>query len=39
MDHCTQGVVVKIDDEFIDGISKENLEEVFDKYVLDAITV
>jgi NADH:ubiquinone oxidoreductase subunit E len=32
--HCTQGVALKIDDEFIDGVSPENAEAVFERFVL-----
>lgn len=32
--HCTQGVTVKIDDGFAEGVSTDNVEEIFKKYVL-----
>ena len=31
---CTQGVSVKVDDEIICGVSKENFDEVFNQYIL-----
>ena len=31
---CTQGVSVKVDDEIICGVSRENFDEVFNQYVL-----
>ncbi len=31
---CTSGVTIKVDDEIITGVSKENFDEVFNKYVL-----
>ncbi len=31
---CAEGVSVKIDDEIISGVTEENFNEVFDKYVL-----
>lgn len=31
---CTHGVSVKIDDEIVCGVSPENFDEIFDKYVL-----
>ncbi|MGN1481210.1 NAD(P)H-dependent oxidoreductase subunit E [Porcipelethomonas sp.] len=34
---CTEGVSVKIDDEIICGVSPENFDEIFEKYVLDKI--
>ena len=30
---CTQGVSVKVDDEIICGVSKENFDEVFNQYI------
>lgn len=33
--HCTQqGVAMKIDDEFAEGVCVDNMESVFEKYVL-----
>lgn len=34
---CTTGVSVKIDDEIITGVSKENFDTIFKDYVLGAI--
>lgn len=31
---CTSGVTVKIGEQVVTGVSKENFNEVFDKYVL-----
>lgn len=31
---CTQGVSVKVDDEIICGVSRENFDEVFNQYIL-----
>lgn len=31
---CTDGVSVKIDEEIICGVSVDNFDEIFDKYVL-----
>ena len=33
---CTSGVTIKVDDEIITGVSKENFNEVFNKYILKA---
>lgn len=35
MGHCTDGVAVKIDGEFIDGVSPHNVGEVFKNHVLN----
>lgn len=31
---CTDGVTIKVDDEVISGVSKENFDEIFNKYIL-----
>ncbi len=31
---CTSGVTIKVEDEIITGVSKENFDEVFNKYIL-----
>lgn len=31
---CTDGVSIKIDDTIVCGVSKENFNEIFDKYIL-----
>lgn len=31
---CTNGVTIQIDDEIITGVSTENFNQIFDKYVL-----
>lgn len=33
---CTEGVSVKFGDEVVSGVTRENFDEVFDKYVLSA---
>lgn len=39
MGHCSQqGVSVKINGEFVNGVTAENVEEVFAKYVLSPVT-
>lgn len=32
--HCRDGVTIKIDDEIITGLSKDNTKEIFDQRVL-----
>lgn len=32
--HCTQGVAVKFDEVFAEGVSTDNIDDVFQKYVL-----
>ena len=32
--HCTLGVAVKIDEVFVEGVSTDNIDDVFEKYVL-----
>lgn len=32
--HCTDGVTIKVDDEIVTGVSAENFQKIFDKYVL-----
>lgn len=34
---CTDGVSVKIGDEIVVGVNKDNFDEIFQKYVLDAL--
>lgn len=31
---CTTGVSIKVDDDIITGVSKENFDDVFKKYIL-----
>ena len=31
---CTEGVSVKVDDEIICGVSKDNFDEMFNTYIL-----
>lgn len=33
---CTNGVTVQVDDEIVTGVSKENFNDMFQKYVLNA---
>lgn len=35
MGHCTDGVSVKIGGKFVEGVSKDNAEEIFRRYVLE----
>jgi NADH:ubiquinone oxidoreductase subunit E len=37
LEHCTEGVAIKIDEEFVDGVSPNNINQVFQKYVLDVL--
>lgn len=37
MGHCTDGVAVRIDDRVIDGVSRDNAEEVFVQNVVHAV--
>ena len=34
MGHCTQGVGLKVDDEYVEGLTRENPKEIFEKYIL-----
>lgn len=34
---CTGGVSIKVDDEVITGVSKENFDEIFEKYILSKV--
>lgn len=34
---CTSGVTIKVDDEIITGVSKDNFNEVFKTYILEKI--
>ncbi len=34
---CTNGVSIKVNNEIICGVSKENFNDVFQKYVLDVL--
>ena len=34
---CTDGVSVKMGDEIVVGVNKDNFDEIFQKYVLDAL--
>ena len=34
---CTNGVSIKVNDEIICGVSKDNFNDVFQKYVLDVL--
>lgn len=31
---CTDGVSIKVDDEIVCGVSVENFDEIFDRYIL-----
>ncbi|HWT26814.1 MAG TPA: NAD(P)H-dependent oxidoreductase subunit E [Mobilitalea sp.] len=32
--HCTKGVSVKVEDEFIENLNISNVNEMFDKYII-----
>ena len=34
---CTNGVSIKVNEEIICGVSKDNFQDIFQKYVLDAL--
>ena len=34
---CTNGVTIKVNDEIVTGVSTENFDEIFSKYVLGGI--
>ena len=34
---CTGGGSIKVDDEVITGVSKENFDEIFEKYILSKV--
>lgn len=34
---CTNGVTIKIEDEIICGVSKNNFQDIFQKYVIDRL--
>lgn len=34
---CTDGVSIKIDDEIISGVSKDNFDNIFKEYVLEKV--
>lgn len=34
---CTEGVTIKVEDEIICGVSKENFDEIFEKYILSKV--
>jgi NADH:ubiquinone oxidoreductase subunit E len=35
--YCRAGVTIKVDEQLVTGVTKENLTEVFDKYVLKKV--
>lgn len=35
--HCKDGVTIKIDDEIITGLTKDNAEKVFTEKILNAV--
>jgi NADH:ubiquinone oxidoreductase subunit E len=35
--YCRDGVTIKVDEQLVTGVTKENLTEVFDKYVLKKV--
>ena len=34
---CTDGVSIKVDDQVISGVTKENFNEIFSRYVLNTV--
>ncbi len=34
LNHCSTGVTLKVDDEYVDGVNAENIEEKFEKEIL-----
>ena len=32
--HCIDGVTMKVDEELVTGVNKENMNEVFERYIL-----
>ncbi len=32
--HCIDGVTIKVDEELVTGVNKENMNEVFERYIL-----
>ncbi|MBC8536256.1 (2Fe-2S) ferredoxin domain-containing protein [Feifania hominis] len=35
--HCTDGVTVKVGEEFVTGLNKENCEEKFNQHILSRV--
>ncbi|MDF2685079.1 MAG: NADH:ubiquinone oxidoreductase 24 kD subunit [Clostridia bacterium] len=35
--HCTKGVTVKIDDEFVEGLSKDNIDDFFKEKIMNKL--
>lgn len=35
--HCGDGVSIKVDDQVISGVTKENFNEIFSRYVLNTV--
>jgi NADH:ubiquinone oxidoreductase subunit E len=35
--YCRDGVTIKVDEQLVTGVTKENLTQVFDKYVLKKV--
>ena len=36
MGHCTEGVAVRFGDEIVDGVARENAEDIFLRHVVNA---
>ena len=34
---CTDGVSIKVEDEIISGVNKENFEQIFDRYIASQV--
>ena len=37
--HCSNGVAVKADDEFLLNVDKDNVEEIFEKEILPKLNI
>lgn len=35
--HCTDGVTIKVDDEIVCGVNRENVGEIFNQHILSAL--
>ena len=36
---CTSGVSIKVDNQIITGVSKDNFDEIFERYVLAPLSI
>ncbi|MDF2675118.1 MAG: (2Fe-2S) ferredoxin protein [Clostridiales bacterium] len=35
--YCKEGITIKVDEQLVTGVTKDNLQEVFNKYVLKKV--